>query len=101
MTLSRGLMLVVTMIMILLVARIQPTSAQGTTSERIAVQEQRIYNHEQMLIRMEARMSVLEHQISASATALAEQRAIMLTAGTIFAFLLGGQLIVTLRKKPQ
>lgn len=103
-TLSRVVMLISALIVMFLAAMIshRPMSAQNgeTVGERIIRQEQRMESQEQALRRIEAKLGKFEDQLASQSMAFTELKTVVYTGAGLLAFLLTGQLVVSLRKKP-
>lgn len=80
----------------------QPIAAQNgeTLGEKVARQEQRIETQEQRISRFDTQIAVLQEQLALLRTAFAELKGILTALGGILTLVFGGQLIVSLRKKP-
>lgn len=103
-TVSRVVMLISVLIVLFLAAMIshRPVSAQNgeTVGERLIRQEQRMETQEQALRRIEAKLQKMEDSLASQTMAFTELKTVVYTGAGLLAFLLAGQLVVSLRKKP-
>lgn len=103
-TLSRFIMLSVALIILFLAAMIthRPVIAQngGGIGDRVARTEYQIESQQQSLARIESKLQRMEEQLQAASVAFIELKTVVYTGAGLLAFLLAGQLVVSLRKKP-
>ena len=104
-TLSRLLMLFTALIVLFLAAMIthRPVVAQngtGSLEARVARQEYQLETQQQSLGRIETKMQKIEDQLNQQSMAFTELKTVVYTGAGLLAFLLAGQLVVSLRKKP-
>lgn len=102
-TLSRFIMLSVALIILFLAAMIthRPVIAQnGGIGDRVARTEYQIESQQQSLARIESKLQRMEEQLQAASVAFTELKTVVYTGAGLLAFLLAGQLVVSLRKKP-
>lgn len=103
-TLSRFIMLSVALIVLFLAAMIthRPVIAQsGNGIEgRVTRTEYQLENQQQSLARIESKLQRMEEQLQVAYVAFTELKTVVYTGAGLLAFLLAGQLVVSLRKKP-
>lgn len=104
-TLSRLLMLFTALIVLFLAAMIthRPVVAQngnGSMESRVTRQEYQLESQQQSLSRIETKLQKMEDQLNQQSMAFTELKTVVYTGAGLLAFLLAGQLVVSLRKKP-